>query len=179
MTGPLDSISSGLQTPTQQPIDEAALQAAIAAYLAANPQGSVHPGTFIWFCGLTAPNGYLVCDGSEVSRTLYADLFAAIDTIYGAGDGNTTFNLPDARGEFLRGWDTGGNVDPNRSLGSFQAETRISNAIESGVYLRIQNPDSTVAGGSVSAYNSINRGWGRTYQGVRPRNIALLGCIKT
>ena len=49
----------------------------------------------------TPPTGYLVCDGSEVSRTTYSDLFALIGTMYGNGDGSTTFNLPDFRGQFF------------------------------------------------------------------------------
>lgn len=51
-------------------------------------------GVIVPFAGTTVPAGYLLCDGSAVSRTTYADLFAAIGTTYGAGDGNTTFNLP-------------------------------------------------------------------------------------
>lgn len=70
----------------------------------------------------TAPQGYLSCDGSAVSRTTYATLFAAIGTTYGSGDGTTTFNVPDLRGEFLRGWDNGRGVDSGRSLGSTQGE---------------------------------------------------------
>lgn len=59
------------------------------------------------------PTGYLVCDGSAVSRTTYADLFAVLGTSYGAGDGSTTFNLPDYRGKFLRGYDNGAGNDPD------------------------------------------------------------------
>lgn len=55
------------------------------------------------FARNTVPDGYLYCDGSAVSRTTYSELFAAIGTIYGAGDGSTTFNVPDLRGYFLRG----------------------------------------------------------------------------
>lgn len=61
----------------------------------------------------TPPAGYLVCDGSAVSRATYADLFALIGTYYGAGDGSTTFNLPDYRGKFLRGFDNGAGNDPD------------------------------------------------------------------
>lgn len=53
------------------------------------------PGFVCPFAGTTAPDGWLICDGSAVSRTTYADLFAVIGTTYGAGDGNSTFNLPD------------------------------------------------------------------------------------
>jgi hypothetical protein len=55
----------------------------------------IPPGVISAFGGTTAPNGWLLCDGSAVSRTTYANLFATIGTTYGAGDGSTTFNLPD------------------------------------------------------------------------------------
>jgi phage-related tail fiber protein len=60
-----------------------------------------------------APPGWLLCVGSAVSRTTYASLFAAIGTAFGSGDGSTTFNLPDLRGQFLRGVDAGAGRDPN------------------------------------------------------------------
>lgn len=70
------------------------------------------------FAGNTVPDGYLYCDGSAVSRTTYSELFAAIGTIYGAGDGSTTFNVPDLRGYFLRG-DGGTN---SAALGTAQGD---------------------------------------------------------
>lgn len=51
-------------------------------------------GSVTWYAGAGTPENYLLCDGSAVSRTNYADLFAVIGTTYGAGDGSTTFNLP-------------------------------------------------------------------------------------
>lgn len=51
-----------------------------------------------WWSSATAPEGYLLEDGSAVSRTTYAELFSVIGTTYGSGDGSTTFNLPDSRG---------------------------------------------------------------------------------
>lgn len=66
------------------------------------------------------PAGYLIEDGAAVGRVAYATLFAAIGTTYGAGDGATTFNLPDSRGEFWRGLDLGRGVDAGRVLGSAQ-----------------------------------------------------------
>ena len=54
----------------------------------------IKAGTIQAFGGSTAPDGWLFCDGSAISRTLYADLFAVIGTTYGSGDGTTTFNLP-------------------------------------------------------------------------------------
>jgi microcystin-dependent protein len=59
----------------------------------------------------TPLTGWLECDGSAISRTTYADLYAVIGTMHGVGDGSTTFNLPDFRGQFLRGWDHGAGVD--------------------------------------------------------------------
>ena len=58
------------------------------------------------FAGSTAPSKWLVCDGSAVSRTTYADLFAVIGTTYGTGDGSTTFNLPDFKGRTAIGSST-------------------------------------------------------------------------
>ena len=55
------------------------------------------------FGGSTVPEGFLLCNGAAISRTTYAKLFAAIGTLYGAGDGATTFNLPDMRDRFAEG----------------------------------------------------------------------------
>ena len=56
-------------------------------------------GSISLFAGSTAPTGWLICDGSAVSRTTYADLFSVIGTTYGAGDGSTTFNIPNLKGK--------------------------------------------------------------------------------
>ena len=88
-----------------------------AALPQAVPTGSVH-----MFATTTAPSGYLECDGSAVSRTTYADLFTVIGTTWGAGDGSSTFNLPDLRGEFVRGWDNWRGVDSSRSFASSQSD---------------------------------------------------------
>jgi microcystin-dependent protein len=66
----------------------------------------------------TPPTGWLECDGSAISRTTYANLFAVLGVTYGAGNGTTTFNIPDFRGEFLRGWSHGSTNDPDRLLRS-------------------------------------------------------------
>jgi len=63
----------------------------------------VQTGVIIPFAGTSVPTGYLLCNGAAVSRTDYANLFAAIGTLYGAGNGSTTFNLPDARDRVLQG----------------------------------------------------------------------------
>ena len=72
-------------------------------------------GTIIMWPLATPPAGYLECNGTNISRTTYASLFAALGTVYGVGDGSTTFALPDYRGRFLRGWDHGAAVDPDRA----------------------------------------------------------------
>jgi microcystin-dependent protein len=70
----------------------------------------VPSGALLPFAGSTAPAGYLLCDGSAVSRVTYASLFAVIGTTYGAGDGSTTFNLPDLRGRAVFGKDDMGGT---------------------------------------------------------------------
>ncbi|MBI5528456.1 MAG: tail fiber protein [Deltaproteobacteria bacterium] len=73
----------------------------------------VPAGSTIAFAGANVPDGWLLCDGSAVSRTQYAALFSAVGTAWGAGDGSTTFNLPDLRGRFVRGVDSGAGRDPD------------------------------------------------------------------
>lgn len=63
-------------------------------------------GGIIAYAGSTAPSKYLICDGSAVSRTTYANLFSIIGTTYGAGDGSTTFNLPNLKGRVIVGYDS-------------------------------------------------------------------------
>lgn len=88
--------------------------------------GSIPVGTIEAFGGTTAPIGWLFCDNTALLRAQYPELFAAIGTTFGSGDGSTTFNVPDARGVALRGHDSmGGSArgkDPGRILGSYQAD---------------------------------------------------------
>jgi phage-related tail fiber protein len=72
------------------------------------------------FARSTAPAGWLKANGAAVNRIAYADLFAAIGTTFGVGDGFNTFNLPDLRGEFIRGWDDGRGIDAGRAIGTAQ-----------------------------------------------------------
>jgi microcystin-dependent protein len=84
---------------------------------------AVPAGTVVAFAGTTPPTGWLLCDGSLVSRSAYPALFAAIQVTYGVGDSINTFVLPDHRGRFLRGWDsTGANVsgEKDRTLGQYE-----------------------------------------------------------
>ena len=75
----------------------------------APPTGSVTD-----FAGSTAPSGWLLCYGQAISRTTYADLYAVIGTVYGTGDGSTTFNLPDCRGRVVAGKDNMGGTSADR-----------------------------------------------------------------
>lgn len=101
--------------------NKAAARTALDVYSKAEAEAIVPPGAVMYFARNSAPAGWLKCNGAAISRTAYAKLFAAIGTVFGAGDGFTTFNLPDLRGEFVRGWDDGRGVDGGRAFGSFQA----------------------------------------------------------
>jgi len=89
-------------------------------------QWAVPAGTVMFFEGEDPPVGALACDGSLVSRTVYARLYAVIGTRYGAGDGSTTFALPDRRGVFLRALDDGAGIDAGRVIGSRQYGTLVA-----------------------------------------------------
>lgn len=79
-----------------------------------NGHSLVEPGRLADTAASSAPNGWLLCDGSAVSRTTYADLFAIISTTYGTGNGSTTFNVPDMRGRVSVGKDDMGGSAASR-----------------------------------------------------------------
>jgi microcystin-dependent protein len=100
---------------------DATLTAAIAA--ARTLIQDERRGDMVFRATQTVPAGAYECDGRALARTgADATLFAAIGTAYGPGDGATTFNIPDMRGEFPRGWDHGRNLDPGRVWGSTQLD---------------------------------------------------------
>ena len=164
------------------------------------PTGSVH-----LMATTTAPSGYLKCNGAAVSRTTYADLFAIIGTTWGAGDGSTTFNVPDLRGEFVRGWDDGKGTDSGRTFASSQssANKQHNHSATSSVSDPGHNHSVTAArkiggftdnGGEpdqrvtqqnfttgsqftgISVSTSIGNDGGSE---ARPRNIAMMYVVKT
>lgn len=90
-------------------------------------------GIIQMFAGATPPTGWLVCDGSAISRTTYATLFAAIGTTWGAGDGSTTFNIPDLRGRAPIGAGTGTNLTARTLGGKLGEETHALTAGETGL----------------------------------------------
>lgn len=138
------------------------------------------------FATQATPVGWLRANGAAVSRATYAALFAVIGTRFGAGDGSTTFNLPDLRGEFVRGWDDGKGTDPSRAFGSNQTDQLQNHNHAHGILS---------ASGSTSGnqqYTVSSSGNAQNTQGIsgsganpanfgaetRPRNVALLACIK-
>lgn len=148
------------------------------------PIASIHA-----FATQTVPDGYLSCDGSAVSRVEYADLFAALGTVWGEGDGNTTFNIPDLRGEFLRGFDAGRGVDDGRIFGSQQivatnrlaqvqtyndgAETPTITVPQDGAWSdRTENIDDLPGGNNRALRFRL------TGDETRPRNVAVTYAIK-
>lgn len=154
---------------------DSAVAAAISSATAAArvPAGAVQP-----FAMTTAPTGWLECDGSSVLRASYADLFTAIGTTFGAADG-THFNLPDLRGEFVRGWDHSRGVDSGRTFGSAQADELKAHTHTFPVSDGDAN-NGTLADGTPTVSTSgtvTTSSTGGTE--TRPRNVALFYCIKT
>ena len=143
----------------------------------------IPPGVILMYGAATAPAGWLECNGDAVSRTTYSALFSVIGTTYGSGNGTTTFNLPDLRGEFIRGWDHGRGVDKNRIFGSTQEDEIKSHnhPLRYAVYWQAGGSgsavsyQSTVSEIEISTNTILNTGGTET----RPRNVALIYIIKT
>lgn len=139
------------------------------------------------------PAGWLECNGAAVSRATYGTLFAAIGVNYGAGDGATTFNLPDLRGEFLRGADRGRGVDAGRAIGSAQGDAirnitgslgaSIGNAGGDGAIAVDEMNPSKAKADPTGEYAYPTRSFNAsrvvpTASENRPRNVAVLTIIK-
>lgn len=174
-----------------------ALTAVQASLAALTPQlvpvGSIHS-----FLGTSVPTGYLQLNRQTVLRADYAALWTwvqgsgAFDAtgaeagMFGPGDGSTSFDLPDLRGEFLRGWDDGRGVDASRAIGSSQADDFKAHSHEDTYNYRTSG-GGEVAGSSLpfAGRASLNNGTrvissdpaGGTEN--RPRNIAAMFCVKT
>ena len=155
--------------------------------------GGVATGTVVSLATSAEPTGYLECDGAAVSRSTYSDLFSTIASTYGAGDGSSTFNLPDLRGEFIRGFDNSRGVDASRVFGSAQANeleshNHIGGFSRASGFTYSSGRYGVDTHGSGSNHSSSSSG---TYTQkypytsstggteTRPRNIALMYCIKT
>lgn len=109
----------------------------VGIHTSGTPVGSVKS-----FAGSSTPAGTLICDGSAVSRTIYANLFSIIGTTHGAGDGSTTFNLPDYRGMMLRGVINIPAVTGTGSASSNNA-TFTSHGLRTGMRVRITGTPPT------------------------------------
>lgn len=157
------------------------LRDAIALLIASGPTASTQqPGEVCFFARNTAPTGFLKANGAPVSRTTFAELFTAIGVTFGAGDGATTFNLPDLRGEFVRGWDEGRGVDSGRLFGTIQSDDFkshshdvINDVTQGSIYGRFFFGDQGSGDYTNTNYTSSTGG-----TETRPRNWALLACIK-
>lgn len=111
-------------------------------------------GTVNLYAGATAPTGWLMCDGSAVSRTTYSELFTAIGTTYGAGDGSTTFNVPNLSGKVPVGKDSGDtDFDTLGETGGSKTHTLTTSEIPSHNHNAATNAQSTAnSGGSSNTY---------------------------
>ena len=143
-------------------------------------------GEIKWFAFNKAPNGYLICDGTQVSRTTYADLFKAIGTTFGKGDGSTTFTLPNLINKFAQGSTTVGTaIDaglPNIT-GNIYNTPSINNATSANGAFRVSLGDGARAGTTGKGYNtSFNASLSNPIYGnsttVQPPALTLLPCIK-
>lgn len=156
-----------------------AIQQIAAGAVGAVSSIRVPPGTVSFYAGPTAPPaGWLKCNGAALSRTVYADLYAVIGVTYGAGVFGDQFQVPDLRGEFVRGWDDGRNVDPGRSFGSWQADQFRSHShrFKSGADSSSGSDDES----NSTDLGNWQDGWIEATGGseTRPRNIALHAIIK-
>jgi len=160
--------------------------------------GGAAPGAVMYYAMKTPPVGWLVCDGSSHPIASYPFLHAAIGDTFG-GDA-TNFNVPDLRGEFIRGWDDGRGVDAGRAFGSGQGDMFGSHghdvndpghahhkASQSGSNGANNDPDYIACGIFANAYGELftrgsDTGISIAVNGgneTRPKNVALLPCIKT
>ncbi|MGV2141359.1 phage tail protein [Agrobacterium sp. 16-2014-1-2a] len=182
-------------TGTQAISTVAGLQAAIdalnASIAVSTPTGSVT----IWSAN-SAPTGFLICNGAAISRTTYAALFAIVGTTYGAGNGTTTFNIPDLRGLFVRGFDAGRGLDPGHSFGQYQDSDNKSHNhgvndpghVHGGVQNGTASTGRSTAVDQPPAVFSYGNTWAAA-TGIwlsasggaesRPRNLAMNYIIKT
>jgi microcystin-dependent protein len=170
--------------------------AMIAAHdtnIAAHLGRLVPVSTIIYVPLSSAPTGFLKANGALISRSSYANLFSTLGTLFGVGNGSTTFALPDLRGEFLRGFDDGRGIDLGRGIGTHQNGTQLTFDVV---------PDTTMAGmvSNASGKSAIGLDDFPEYVSgtyihsigaaantaasvgslgtTRPRNTALLACIK-
>ncbi len=149
-------------------------------------------GEVIYFPASTPPEGFLKANGALISRTTYAGLFSVIGTAFGVGNGSTTFALPDLRGEFIRGWDDSRGVNVGRGINTSELDALQGhyhstppgglNFIGSGSGIGSQlTSNGTGNVGFASTGSPVSDGTNgapRIASETRPRNVALLACIR-
>lgn len=140
---------------TTETILEATIKAGVEHF------GGFPSGTMIAFAGKSVPDGWLLCNGALVSRTTYAKLFAAIGTAWGAGDGRTTFKLPDADGRVMQGVTDASKVGKYLEAGLPNiigivkgAETENSDLFANGAFSSNSKYNATDKVGSASGWQS-------------------------
>jgi len=187
-TSQIAALQAGAATQAGQIALQAGYIATQAGQIAALQAGVVPVGTIIAYSAETPPPGYVECDGTPLARATYPALFAAIGTAFGAGDGSSTFNIPDLRGQFLRGWSHGTGRDPDAAqrylffvggatgdhVGSYQFDAVQSLAFFSGA-LNPFGPFEVVAGGNSIGGNIVHLSNGNE---TRPKNNAVMYAIK-
>ncbi len=167
------------------------LGAASAAECSEAAAAMVPVGAVFWFAAASAPAGYLVCDGAAVSRTTYAALYAVTGTTFGAGNGSTTFNLPDLIDKFAEGSKTVGAARaaglPNITGTFTEAARSASAAVATGAFTVSDVNSSTLYGDSSASSNgcytvTFNASNSSAVYGnsstVQPAALTLLPCIK-
>lgn len=154
--------------------------------ISAAPAANGITGQMINWTGQTCPSGgWLEANGNPISRTTFASLFAIEGTSFGAGDGASTFNLPDMRGEFARGWDHGRGVDAGRVFGSTQSDL-VGPHTHNVTIGSISSAQAATFGGpngffppSTQTQTTDNGSAGGTGIETRPKNVAIMFCVKT
>ena len=153
--------------------------------------GSGLTGSIVAYTANTVPSGYLECNGAAISRTDFSALFAIISDDFGPGNGSSTFNLPDLRGEFIRGWDHGAGNDPDVASRTDRGDgvtddrigTKQSDEIKSHTHahhlqsIRCLNNSGT---GIFSIASDTSEGTTQATGGneTRPRNVYMMYIIK-
>ena len=166
---------------------------AVLEYLNTKSSSSVPTGAICFFATTAIPTGWLLCNGSQVSRTEYAALFAAIGTKFGEGDGSTTFTLPNLDDRFIEGTTDTAKVGqyleaglPNITGRYGRIQTRVvGGEVQEGALYKESPIQDSFSGGSnwdivyLGIDASRSSGIYGTSTGVQPPSVQTLPCIKT